>query len=232
MNRGDRMFGKKKKETPAAANKSASTGAAPVEKKAPSTQSWLPILDIKNSLVYRTDNAIVAGIRVQPVNINLLSNNEKLRRVKRLEEVLNGIDYLYQIIVLGKPVDLDPYIQKLETRRGETTSIIKKNLLNIYSKQAAAKATSGEALEKHFYLLIDSPLGNKPQIAEQVLLQRAIQLSSNLTGAELISSVCTDSELRSLNFIFTNPAQAAFERSPDDISALPSILYYPEGEQA
>lgn len=203
--------------------------AAPTNKtKTPSTQEWLPITDIKNSLVYKRDNSIVAAIRIQPVNINLLSDKEKMRRVKRLEEVLNGIDYSFQVMSIGKPVDLDSYINKLEDKRSATESIIKKNLLGIYSRQAVAKATSGEALERHFYLLIDLPLGKRPQLDEQILLQRATQLASSLTSAELISSVCTDSELRTLHFIFTNPAQAAFERAPTDISVIPPLLFAEE----
>lgn len=198
------------------------------QSKKPTTQEWLPIKDIKNNLVYMKDNRVVAAIRVQPVNINLLSNNEKKRKIKRLEEVLNGIDYGYQIISIGKPVDLDAYITRLEQMRANTEDMVRKKLLTIYAKQAAAKAVSGEALERHFYMLVDQKLGKKPHLDEQIAIQKATQLASNLSSAELLSSVCTDYDLRTLHFIFTNPAQAAFERAPVDLVFLPPTLFSEE----
>lgn len=200
--------------------------------KLPSTQNWLPINDIRNSVVHRKDNHIVSVIRVQPVNIKLLSEKEKMRKVKRLEEALTGIDYKFQIMSIAKPVDLDAFIAKMEYERANTEKVLKKKLLGIYSRQAAAKATSGEALERQFYFLIDQPIGKKPQLDEQVVLQRATHLASSLSSAELLSAVCADAELRTLQFIFTNPAHAAFERAPTDSIFLPPMFEYNVGQFA
>lgn len=189
-----------------------------------SIQEWLPIADIKNNLIYRKDRHVVAVIRVQPVNIHLLSDREKIRKVLRLEEALNGIDFPYQILSIARPVDLDSYILKLERMRSETTDILRKKLLSIYARQAAATVTSGEALERHFYILIKHPIGKNPQLDEEFIKHRALQLASNLSSAELISSVCTDPELRNLQFIFSNPSHAAFERAPRDNFSMPPVL--------
>ncbi|TVX85625.1 hypothetical protein [Paenibacillus agilis] len=198
--------------------------------KNPSTQEWMPIKDIQNNLLYRKDNHIVAAIRVQPVNLNLLSIKERIRKVKRLEEALSGLNYEYQIISIAKPVDLDSYIMKLEQMRRDTDNVIKKKLLSIYSNQAVAKASSGEALERHFYILIAHQLGKNPKLDEQVILQQATQLAAAMSSAELLSSVCGDSDLRTLQFIFSNPAQAAFERAPIDRIFLPTMLFAEEDE--
>jgi len=189
-----------------------------------SIQEWLPIADIKNNLLYRKDRHIVAVIRVQPFNINLLSDREKIRKVIRLEEALNGIDYPYQILSIARPVDLDAYILRLERMRSETDNIVRKKLLTVYSRQAAATVTSGEALERHFYILIPHPIGKNPQIDEEFVKHRALQLALNLSSADLTSTVCTDQELRNLQFIFSNPAHAAFERSPRDNFSMPPVL--------
>ena len=168
---------------------------------------------------------MVVVIRVQPVNMNLLSDKEKIRKVKRLEEALNGIDFPYQILSIARPVDLDAYILKLERMRSETDNILKKKLLSIYARQAAATVTSGDALERHFYILVQHPIGKNPQLDEEFIKQRALQIAANLSSAELISSVCTDNELRTLQFIFSNPAHAAFERAPQDNHSMPPMLF-------
>jgi hypothetical protein len=201
---------------------------ATAQSKTASTQMWLPINDIRNGLVYRKDGYILAAVRIQPININLLSVKERKRKVKQLEGVLNGIDYQYQIFCIGKPVDLDSYIVELETLRADTDSILKKRLLGIYSRQAVAKATSGEAIERHFYMIIDQKLSKKPQLDEQVLLQRAVELASNMSSAELLGSVCSEIELRTLNFIFTTPAQSSYERAPTNAIFLPPIVFAEE----
>lgn len=189
-----------------------------------STQDWIPVQDIKNNLVYMKTGSIVAAVHITPVNLNLLSFEEKKRRINRLEVVFNGIDYPFQFFSIGRPVDLDEYIAGLEWKRKQTEDEVKKTLISLYAKQAAVKAMSGEALERHFYMLIDAKLGKKPQMDEQLLLEKAKQLSSNLTGAELISHVCNDQDLRTMNFIFSNPAHAAFERAPEE-SYIPTVIY-------
>lgn len=216
---------KKAPESTKVPEKKASDAAA---KQSPSTQEWIPFKDIRNNLLFRKDNSIVAFVRVQPVNLNLLSVKERKRKVKQLEEVLNGIDYNYQIYSIPKPVDLDAYIMKLENLRSDTEDVTKKRLLGIYIKQAVAKATGGEAVERQFYILIDHKLTKKPQLDEQVVLQRATELASNLSSAELLSHVCNDAEIRTLQFLFFNSAQAAFERAPLQNVYFPPMVVYEE----
>ncbi|MGE7828542.1 hypothetical protein [Paenibacillus sp. NPDC093718] len=215
---------------------SKSAGAPPPVKspaaKEPSSQSWVPIKDIHNNIIYRKDNVIVSAVRVQPINIALLSENEQVRKIKQLEEVLNGIDYKNQTLSIAKPVDLDAYILGLEQMKQEADTALIARLLNGYIQQAASKATSGEALERHFYILIDQALSKKAQHEEQVLLQKALELANGLTHAELLSHVCNDNELRDLQFIFSNPNQAAYERAPLNSQSLPPVFFAAEGAYA
>ena len=101
---------------------------------------------------------------------------------------------------------------------------LKKTLLNGYLAQATAMATSGEALERQFYVLIDEPPSQKPNIDQQALYRKAHELAVNLSSADLISTVCTEADLRDLLFIFANPNQAAFERAPLTSTILPPLF--------
>ncbi|MFB8378176.1 hypothetical protein [Paenibacillus taichungensis] len=197
-------------------------------KKQASTQAWVPIKDIHNNLLWRKDNHIVVVIRIEPVNIALLSKKEKQRKIKKLEEALNGVDYYYQILSIAKPVDLDAHIMKLEMAKKESDNPIQKKLLTGYAHQAAGKAMSGEALERHFYMLIPHILGKKTQMDEAVISDRGIQMASNLTHAELVSEVCNDQAHMDLQFLFSNPNQAAYERAPRDVQLLPPVMFIEE----
>jgi hypothetical protein len=189
-----------------------------------STQEWMPVKDVYNGLIHRKDGTLVCAIRVQPKNIKLLSLNEAKRLVKLLAEVLNGIDYSYQIITIPRPVDLDAYIAKLQNLKSIEENPIKNRLLGNYISQAASVAVSGEALDRLFYILIDERPSNKKHQSEAILLQRGTELVSNLMSADLNSHLCSDDELRELLFIFTNLSQAAYERAPKDSLMLPPIF--------
>ncbi|MEN1990235.1 hypothetical protein [Paenibacillus hubeiensis] len=205
------------------------TAAAGEPKKGQMTaQEWLPVKDIHSNLLWRKDNVVVCVIRVQPVNIALLSKNEKNRKINKLAEALNGIDYPYQILSIAKPVDLDAFIMTLERAKKDTEDVIRKRLLNGYAQQAAGKAMSGEALERHFYILIPKELGKKEKVDEAVVSDRALQFAGSLTHAELTADICNDQANRDLQFIFNHPNQAAYERSPVSIVNLPPMVFAEE----
>lgn len=189
------------------------------------SQDWLPIRDVYNSMIHRKDGHMIAAVFIHPVNIHLLSENEKARLIQSLEEVLNGIDISFQILSIARPVDLDAYIAKLNSMRTETSSTIKQRLIGGYINVAAQMATSGEALERQFYILIDQKPSQNSQIDQSSLLSKANEIASNLTSAGLTAEVCNDEQIRDLLFIFTNPNQAAYERAPISSIQLPSIYY-------
>lgn len=204
-------------------------GSSPKKSVTPSknksTQSWLPIVDVNNRLIYRRDNYVIAAIRVQPNNIDLLSEKEKHMKIISLHEVKNGIDFEIQIFTIPRPVDLDGYIARLEVEREEESNLIKKRLLDGYIRQAAQLATTGEALERHFYVLLKQKLTKNSKHDENEILARANELAMNLSGASLQSHVCNDQELRDVLFIFSNPSQAAFERAPNSSQEIIQAIY-------
>lgn len=212
------LFNRRKGKTVAAGNPSTPASRP----NGISSQQWLPIKDVSNGFIVRKDGALVCAIRVQPINLNLLSTNEKRRKVKSLEEVLNGTDYSIQIISIARPVDLDAYIAKLQKIRSQEENSIKHRLLGDYISQAAAVAVTGDALDRQFYILLDEFPTNKHHQSEAILIRRATELISNLNSADLSSHLCSDEELRELLFIFTHPAQAAYERAPQS-----SIMFQP-----
>lgn len=181
----------------------------------------MPVHDVHDQILWLKANRIVVALHIQPVNLHLLSEAEKRRKVKAFEEVLNGIDTSFQILSIARPVDLDPYIASLRQKKAEATGV-KSRLLAGYIQQAAQMAISGETVERHFYLLLSQTLDKKQKDYAQ-LLQRAKELASRLTAIDLITHVCDDEELRNLLFLFFHPEQAAYERGPTENILIPPI---------
>lgn len=213
-----KWFGKKKEKPPIDTTKNTS-------------QDWLPIQDVHNSMIHRKDGYLLAAIMVSPVNIHLLTDVEKGRLIKSLEEVLNGIDDPFQIISIARPVDLDAYISELNSMKSDAQDQIKQRLLAGYMNHAAQMATSGEALERHFYILLDQAPSKNQQIDISTLMTRSKELATSLSGSGLSAHVCNDVELRDLLFIFTNPNQAAYERAPANSIQFPTVSTVSYGQE-
>lgn len=170
-------------------------------------QDWLPWKDIAGGVITRKDGQVVAVLKVEPFNLALKSESEKKRIITAVHEALNGQREAFQILSLGRPVDLDAYLKGLQDLARETSNPARKKLLQEYTRYVATLVASGEALERRYYIL----LPGKEQVE---LLQRAHELAMNLERSDLKVHICEDQEIIDLVFVFTHPAQAAFERPP------------------
>lgn len=173
-------------------------------------QQWMPIADIDNNIVYRKDDLLVGMIRVQPVNIDLLSDAEKKRKIESLTEEWNGEKEGFQIFSIGRPVDLNSYLEWLQQIAREEQDFTRKKILRGYIQQASRMASNGEATERRFYIIITKKAGKK---AEDELKSRLNEMRIKLSSAELTADICTDDEIVELYSLFAYPAQASFEQN-------------------
>jgi len=190
------------------------------QKKEKTAQQWIPIADIEGPVVYRKDNLLIAMLRVLPENLDLLSDKEKKRRVDALAEQLNGETEDSQIFCIGRPVDLNNYLDWLQDKAKMEQDFTRKTVLKGYIQQASQMASNGETTERRFYFVIWKQAGDKAEID---LLNRINDLQIKLSQAELITSICHEDELIDLYSLFVNPVQAGFER-PELQLALPPLL--------
>lgn len=183
-------------------------------------QQWIPIADINNNIVYRKDNSLLAMLRVQPQNLDLFSDNEKKRRIESLTEQYNGEKEGLQIFCIGRPIDLNNYLTWLQNKAKVEKNMVKKSLLKSFIKRTSELASSGDTIERRFYIIITKKWSEKAEID---IIKRINDLQSKFTQAELSSYVCNDDEILDVLSLFANPIQASFERNSFD-SSLSTIL--------
>ena len=186
------------------------SGRGDVSSHEPSARDWLPIQDVSGGLIIRRDGFLVAILKVEPLNIDLKSEREKKRIIRAVHEIFNGQREAFQILSLGRPVDLDSYLQDLEgmVRKADAR---RKRHLREYVRHVAGIVTSGEALEHRYYVLLSQE--PDPQ-AHDELLKRSYEMAAGLKTSGLKVALCQDREIIDLLFSFMHPAQAAFERAP------------------
>lgn len=184
-------------------------------------QQWIPIADIDEGIVYRKDNTVLSMIKVQPENIDLLSELEKRRKIDALAEGFNGENEDLQIFCVGRPVDLNDYLEDLQDKAKMEQDFTRKTILKGYIQDTSKKATSGEIMERRFYIILKKKIEDNKSISE--LMNRTNELENKLTQAELTCEISNDDEVLDLYSLFSSPSQAAFETTESEI-ALPTIM--------
>jgi len=177
------------------------------EQRKKTVQDWFPVKDIGDNMILLKDERYVCALRVWPLNIGLKSESEKKRIIQSMYEALNGLKDTMQIFALGRPVDLDSYISFLQSKSKEEINMTKKRLLQEYLKYVASIVTSGEAIERRFFIMISGKEKDELKV-------KAHELASNLEKSGLKSDMASDQDLIDMLFSFTHPAQAAFEKAP------------------
>ncbi|SHE95676.1 hypothetical protein SAMN02745195_01549 [Thermoanaerobacter uzonensis DSM 18761] len=177
------------------------------EQKRKAVQEWLPVKDVAEDMILLKDGRYVCVLKVMPLNISLKSENEKKRIIQTVYEALNGFKDSMQIFSIGRPVDLDSYISYLQTKSKEETNITKKRLLQEYLKYVASIVTSGEAIERRFFIMLSGK-------EKEELKAKAHELATNLEKSGLKVELAQDQDIIDLLFSFSHPSQSAFERAP------------------
>lgn len=177
------------------------------ETKRKTVQEWFPVKDVAEDMILLKDGRYVCVLKVMPLNIGLKSENEKKRIIETVHEALNGFKDSMQIFSIGRPIDLDPYINFLQTKSREETSTIKKRLLQEYLKYIASIVTSGEAIERRFFIMLSGKEKDEIKV-------KAHELAVNLEKSGLKVEVAMDQDIIDLLFSFSHPSQAAFEKAP------------------
>lgn len=191
-------------------NKNVPSEATIQQKREMTAQQWIPVADIDKGIVYRKDNTLVGFLRIQPENLELLSDNEKRRKIEPLANCINGETEGFQIFCIGRPVDLNNYLEWLQEKAKLEQDFTRKMILKGYIQQASQMASSGETTERRFYLIITKPADNK---AELELLTRLKDFQVKLSQADLTTDICTEDEIMDVLSLFANPVQAAYERT-------------------
>jgi len=178
---------KKRKETP-----------APMLR----AQDWYPITDIKNNIAHLRDGSLLAVLRLYPINLELLSKDEKKSKVTAITEWLNSESGNVQIFCIGRPIDLAHFQDWQQDTLEKTEDYIKKQILKKLIMYTASLAASGNVTERRFYLILKR---NSAKNTENDLIAKLEEIRQKLMAAQLQSEICTEKELYSLYLLFSYP---------------------------
>ena len=78
------------------------------------TQAFIPIKNIHDGIVVRSDGVFCAVVLVSSLNFSLKSEDERTAILQQFQSMLNSLEVGIQIIIRSRKLNISPYLEYLE----------------------------------------------------------------------------------------------------------------------
>lgn len=119
-----------------------------------STQDFLEIEDIKESLVILKDGSCCLVIKTSAVNFGLLSAEEQDAIIYAYAAFLNSLSFPIQILSISHRMDISSYLDKITKLEENEKSGKIRSQIRKYYQFILGVVKENKVLEKNFYLVI------------------------------------------------------------------------------
>lgn len=184
------------------------------------TSSLIKVKDIKNDALIMEDGSLRAILAVPGINFSLLSEEEKNAVVGLFKELLDGLDFNLQILVVSRFAYIEGYINYLKDRLEEEQEPLIKLQLEEYIKFIESYVETHKIMKKIFYIIVPyetevieiRKFGKKTKTKEEEFYRKLEQLETRVIYiTEKLSSIglqplrLNSSELLQLLYEMYNP---------------------------
>ncbi len=196
----------------------------------PSTQSFLPIEQIREGVVVLKSKALRGILMVSSINFSLKSREEQQAVIHRFQEFLNTLDFSCQIVVQSRRLNLTGYLEQLEELERTQEQELLKVQTREYRRFVKELLSQGSIMSKKFFVVVPFTLwemrgtpgqgfslrkAKVPQLTEEAfqrcknqLWQRMEFIAMGLRGCGLKSVPLRSSEIIELFWAIHHPQQA------------------------
>lgn len=123
-------------------------------KKDNTTQKSLLISEIRDGIVIMKDGSFRSVVMCQSINFDLMSPQEREGVEQAYQQFLNSLDFTIQIYIRSKHINLDSYIEKLESIRQNQDNILLGLLMEDYISYVRYLIEAANIMDKQFYVII------------------------------------------------------------------------------
>lgn len=153
-----------------------------------STEAWLPVKGIQNSMIITTDNFKVTGVKISPKNIFILDPIAQDNMLISLKNFYNTIDFEFWLVVADRPVDISVYMSQLQLLYNDASApAIRKLIAQDIGK--GQTFISNNVVDTEYYFLFKS---KDPDI----LAKRVRMIINGLASCGLSAAQASNSDLR------------------------------------
>ena len=159
------------------------------------TESFVPIRNIANSMIELDNGYKVAGVKVAPKNIFIMDENDQFRVIDGLKDLYNSLIFEFWLVIADRPVDISVYIAEMQMMYNQINDPVRRKLIN--QDLNKAEDFSDNVSDIEFYFLFRDKSVD--------MIQKKLRLIiSGLANAGMVGSQANDDDLRSILDNFLN----------------------------
>jgi hypothetical protein len=118
------------------------------------TQEFVPIDDVRDGIVILKNGGMRGILMASSVNFSLKSDDERQAILLQFQDFLNSLDFLIQIVIQSRRLDVRPYIALLEGRYKEQTNDLMKIQIEQYIAFVKSFTESTNIMTKSFFIVV------------------------------------------------------------------------------
>src|SRR3989339_206089 len=128
----------------------------------PSSQTHLPIAEIKDGVVILKDGTLRAVMLASSINFALKSEDEQNAIISSYVGFLNSIDFPIQIVVQSRRLQIKPYVEHLiDIEQKQTNELLRVQIAD-YRAFIEELVDIGKIMTKRYYVVVPyDPISNK-----------------------------------------------------------------------
>ncbi len=119
-----------------------------------STQSFVPIDEIRDGVVVLKDGSLRAVLIASSINFALKSRDEQQGLLLQYQNFLNSLDFYIQIFVQSRRLDIRPYLGILDERLAAQTNDLLKVQTKEYIEFIKSFTENNNIMTKSFFVVI------------------------------------------------------------------------------
>lgn len=119
-----------------------------------STQSALPITEVKDGVAVMQDGSLRAVILASAINFDLMSPQEQDAVEYSFQGFLNSLHFPVQILIKSQKIDLDNYLEKLSKLQQEQDNPLLADLMEDYIQNIKALVEEVNIMDKQFFVVV------------------------------------------------------------------------------
>jgi hypothetical protein len=178
-----------------------------------SARSQIDIKGVQDGVLILHRNQYRSILSVSPVNFELKSEDERDAIIDTYESFLNSVGCSLQVLVRTREIDMDKYLDDLNTSKENEKEAVYRDQLENYGKFIKGLIDTNKILTRNFYVVIPYSLQGKLDFdgVKEQLNQKVDIVRKGLARLGISSRKLGDLEILDLFYSFYSPKQAKLQ---------------------
>ncbi len=115
-------------------------------------KEYLPIKSIKDNLIYLKNNERIKLFKIEPINFNLKTENERIILLQNYKQFLKNYNYDIQIIIQTDCIDLSKHLNIIENFKNSEPGL--SYMVTDYIEHIKNISNKKECVSRKFYIAV------------------------------------------------------------------------------